>query len=1179
MTGRSRRGIDPPTPSGSAPADPEERGYYGNVNTGVLAYRGQIGETLGVATNFQCMGLLPGSRDVLPPVLVTRMITLLAWRSNISKSVLWSTSVPPKRQIVNIRATELAVLSLPVNNAIQDSPLPLVNSVTRESKDIGEEVQEKEREELKFEQGVIITVIPYQRQRIVLFQAYAAGCNIVILASTFERVQIIPGAWHNYIRISCLDCSTDTGKIAAAYENQVCIYEPTPLILNNSSHSHTGSTVGRCECLLCWQQLDYRWVQTGTLQIESHITSLSWNLEGTRLLTGGQELQLWHQHVGLVEELETGELSSRSRDRGTISIRRQGNYLYQEPGTGELTLSGDSDRGTIYQETGELSLSGASDRGTISVSESEDAHLLRTLLEEDRGWECIWKCHTATPVVHMAFSPDGTLFATSGKSDRLVKIWFENKQLLFPSKSVDHPMSYGGQSTFNEINYGFVYVAHPRAVTNLSWRKTSKYMPKGAVSNMLVTSCRDNICRVWVETVLPDDGLVNMSQFDPLASQNPKFRTHRHKHRFMQRLKHMKTCFHIRRHAKNTQVSGAIGGLMGIPLGSPIPTLPSTYSVHDFHSYGYHGTGVTPGLHFHLAASINAETGARSTPRNSYLVLKYSVSPASMFKWSKASLLFLGRFAEDGENGVQILVGFNEDIPLVPSLLTGDPEKEPNFILHWLNNKEMHFSQQAENILHELTKKVVEKEEGLEGQHNAYLHESEHDDHSPRKQQRSGKLGKTLSTDESSEEHHPSFPSSCPHSHQSLSVTVRPCGNHSCCHLLLPYLSRSPLRYFLYVVHLLSSSSVGTNLRQTANLDTKISSSSATTSINSLATDSGPVHIPDSLDAKIEGLLRDWHHNPDLLFSIHPIDGSYLICRNDGLFLGSFGATRVVEFLDEYHPGSFRQAQVSFSTRIPNAFPLGDAMTMSTNVCLYNAYGCHLNYRDVLKPPSASKGPVSATAGGNNEENGEPLPSVLEEDTEAAVTDNQEDESNDTKTSNQNGSGSSVGVDSGTGGNLSDIVSGDPSPAISMVSKHSNGTLNLWQLTFGDHSKFSQVLSIGHSSRASGHRFRVNDITCHPVLPLLLTTSHHNITDVPGTPVTINPHNKDDNYSTFTGFCSELILWRVDAVGPLSKSGGVSELARINSPEISAFSNVAWIPTLLPRFDLPGDQFINAWFL
>lgn len=64
---------------------------------------------------------------------------------------------------------------------------------------------------------------------------------------------------------------------------------------------------------------------------------------------------------------------------------------------------------------------------------------------------------------------------------------------------------------------------------------------------------------------------------------------------------------------------------------------------------------------------------------------------------------------------------------------------------------------------------------------------------------------------------------------------------------------------------------------------------------------------------------------------------------------------RVVEWLDEYHSGSFRQAQVSFSTRIPNAFPLGDAMTMSTHVCLYNSNSNHsLHYRDVVKP-AASK--------------------------------------------------------------------------------------------------------------------------------------------------------------------------------------------------------------------------------
>lgn len=83
-------------------------------------------------------------------------------------------------------------------------------------------------------------------------QAYAAGCNIVILASTFERVQIIPGAVHNYVRISCVDCSTDTGKIAAAYDNRICIFEPTPLIYSNSSHVRSLVPRKNDKTLLFW---------------------------------------------------------------------------------------------------------------------------------------------------------------------------------------------------------------------------------------------------------------------------------------------------------------------------------------------------------------------------------------------------------------------------------------------------------------------------------------------------------------------------------------------------------------------------------------------------------------------------------------------------------------------------------------------------------------------------------------------------------------------------------------------------------------------------------------------------------------------------------------------------------------------------------------------------------------
>lgn len=642
-----------------------------------------------------------------------------------------------------------------------------------------------------------------------------------------------------------------------------------------------------------------------------------------------------------------------------------------------------------------------------------------------------------------------------------------------------------------ELNYGFVYVAHPRAVTHISWRKTSKYMPKGSVSNMLVTSCLDNICRIWVETVLPDDGLVNMNQFDPLASQNPKFRTHRHKHRFMQRLKHMKTCFHIRRHAKHhaaTGLSGMGAGFGGLGTSNgfgqpPIPTLPSTYSVHDFHSYGYHGTGVTPGLHFHLAASINAET----------------------------------------------------DIPLVPSMQTNDPSTQPNFILHWLNNKEMHFSLQAEGIMQDMTRKLIEKEDLHHllsgGEQNSNSEQNSGDENHQHGGVAADEVKKKLNKMNKSMSHEESQQSDEVHPHQQQQ-----------------HANRS---------HSIGAGSHGATVPPSHNL-------SNTTSIQSLMTDgqtnqSGGANLhagTDSLDMKIECLLRDWHHNPDLLFSIHPIDGSFLIW--------------VIDWLDEYHPGAFRQATVSFSTRIPSAFPLGDAMSMSTTVSLYSSGINYLHFRDMVIKSATSKAGTKDNSkdhlhvdGGDT---GTPLPSV-QEDEEA--DDKPEEKKPDTASPNDSGN-----INDGGHHSVNDMLMAPPAPTISMVTKHANGTLNLWQLTFSDKSKFSQVLSIGHASRASGHRFRVNDITCHPVLPLLLTTSHHNIPelterdDTTSARFTADKLSRGKDVCVPLGFCSELILWRVDAVGPLSQSGGVSELARINSPEISAFSNVAWIPTLLPSTTL-----------
>ncbi|CAC5419370.1 DMXL [Mytilus coruscus] len=403
------------------------------------------------------------------------------------------------------------------------------------------------------------------------FTAYAAGCDIVILASDFQRVQIIPGVTHGNIKVNCIDCSTDSGKIAASYKSKVYIFEPTPLLHHESTH-----------------KLDYQWYQTASFEAESLINCLSWNLEGSRLLTGGDVIQIWH-------------LDHNQHDEENKSVK--------------FSVGDHEEEGKVHHPY---------DEGSLPV------------------WDCIWSIKPATPVYFLKYSHDGLLFASAGQNDRLVKIWYEDRKISFPSAlsrgdSLISPKK-------EELHFSFVYVAHPRTVTGFSWRKTSKFMPRGSVANMLVSSCADNVCRLWIETVLPDDGLVDLEQFDPSASFDPKYHTHRHKKRFMQRLKTIRHAIHKRRkHHKFGPET-----VMSVPH---LDSMGTSLSVHDFHKFAIHQNGVCPTLHFHLAGSINPET----------------------------------------------------DIPLLPVVNT-DGDVQHNFQLHWLNNKELQFTMEAETILQEMHK-------------------------------------------------------------------------------------------------------------------------------------------------------------------------------------------------------------------------------------------------------------------------------------------------------------------------------------------------------------------------------------------------------------------------------------------------------------------------------------------
>lgn len=58
---------------------------------------------------------------------------------------------------------------------------------------------------------------------------------------------------------------------------------------------------------IIFQKLDYRWVETASIEIGHHVKVLSWNISGTRLLVGSEEsLELW-TFVGNSDSLPDGQ--------------------------------------------------------------------------------------------------------------------------------------------------------------------------------------------------------------------------------------------------------------------------------------------------------------------------------------------------------------------------------------------------------------------------------------------------------------------------------------------------------------------------------------------------------------------------------------------------------------------------------------------------------------------------------------------------------------------------------------------------------------------------------------------------------------------------------------------------------------------------------------------------------
>ncbi|XP_029426227.1 dmX-like protein 1 isoform X4 [Nannospalax galili] len=723
------------------------------------------------------------------------------------------------------------------------------------------------------------------------FTAYASGCDIVILGSDFERLQIIPGAKHGNIQVGCVDCSMQQGKIAASYGNVISVFEPVSLPKKRKNLEFYS-----------------QWQKSGQFFLESIAHNITWDPSGNRLLTGSSSLQLWCNT----------NLQKQTED--------------ENPDKTDLNFG---------------------------------------------DWICIWHCKTASQVHLMKFSPDGEFFATAGKDDCLVKVWY-NVENWRPA--VTSPDKSSEKQSQGEIDFSFVYLAHPRAVNGFSWRKTSKYMPRASVCNVLLTCCKDNVCRLWVETFLPNDCLLYGGDLnhwsEPINLINNFKRNASSKERVQNALE--VNLRHFRR-----------GRRRSLALVAHTGYLPHQQDPHHVHrNTPLHANAL---CHFHIAASINPAT----------------------------------------------------DIPLLPSIsslsLSENEEKNGPFVVHWLNNKELHFSLSMEVFLQQLRKSFEQ-------------------------------------------------PSSEASAEDSVQADVK------------------------------SDEEMDDSFD-----DLKINHEKKELGEDKMVPNSSFASLPSAaVDHQIEVLLSEWSKNADMLFSIHPMDGSLLVWH--------------VDWLDEYQPGMFRQVQVSFVSRIPVAFPTGDANSLCKSIVMYACTkNVDLAIQQGKQKPSLTRSTSMLISSGHNKSSNNLKLSIF-------------------------------------------------TPNVMMISKHADGSLNQWLVSFAEESAFSTVLSISHKSRYCGHRFHLNDLACHSVLPLLLTTSHHNALRTPDVDNQKQSHgtvnteecsliqqNKNTVEMAFqdpNAVYSELILWRVDPVGPLSFSGGVSELARINSLHVSAFSNVAWLPTLIPSYCL-----------
>ncbi|KAI9875830.1 MAG: regulator of (H+)-ATPase in vacuolar membrane [Pleopsidium flavum] len=115
----------------------------------------------------------------------------------------------------------------------------------------------------------------------------------------------------------------------------------------------------------------------------------------------------------------------------------------------------------------------------------------------------IWRRKLANPAKFAHFSYDASLIASTGRYDRLMKIW---RRLSFGS---------------DDVRFDYTYLPHPATVTGLHWRRP--YHREQIVDNVLYTIAADRKVRIWAATDTHGLQILQLwAEIDMLESIKPR---------------------------------------------------------------------------------------------------------------------------------------------------------------------------------------------------------------------------------------------------------------------------------------------------------------------------------------------------------------------------------------------------------------------------------------------------------------------------------------------------------------------------------------------------------------------------------------------------------------------------------------------------------------------------------